>query len=139
MNMQYSLIQKLMIYGFQPGHNAMETIKNICCVKVEGPVNHTTLTKWSKKFHSDCNNLNDQTRSNRFETLDFKAILQANEANLASNCQRVPGGLSISQFSMVHHLHFCKSIRSCQIVLHVTKILQNFWLTQIVIPFESSL
>ena len=43
---------------------------------------------------------------------------------------RVSGELSILQSSVVCHFHnLSKSIQSFQIVLHVTKILQNFWLT----------
>ena len=33
----------------------------------------------------------------------------------------------MAQSSLVHHLHG----QSCQIVPYITKILQNFWLTQV--------
>ena len=53
-------------------------------------------------------------------------MLQAIEANLASSTWRVSGELG----SVVYHLNnFGKSLRSRQIVPHITKILQNFWLT----------
>ena len=41
MNMQYSLIQELMLYKFKLGHNAMEATKNICCMQDESSVHHS--------------------------------------------------------------------------------------------------
>ena len=38
MNVQHNLIRGL-------GHNTAEATKNICCAKVEGKVNHNTVTK----------------------------------------------------------------------------------------------
>ena len=34
-NMQYSLIQELMLYNFKLSHNAMEATKNICSMKAQ--------------------------------------------------------------------------------------------------------
>ena len=66
--------------------------------------------------------------------MDSKAVLQAMEANPLSSIWRVSGELSLSQSSVVYHLHdLGKSIQSCQIVPHVTKILQNFWLILIIL------
>ena len=49
-----------------------------------------------------------------------------------SSTQRVSGRLSISQSSVDQQLHDdSKSIQNNQIEPHVTKILQNFWLTQL--------
>ena len=48
-----------MIYEFGLGRNAMETTKNIWCAKDEGTVDHSTVTRWFKKFHSGCKNLNN--------------------------------------------------------------------------------
>ena len=44
--MQWSLIQELMLYEFEQGHNATRAIKNICYTKDEGTVNHNTVTRW---------------------------------------------------------------------------------------------
>ena len=41
----------------------METILNICCVKGEGAVDHSTVTKWLKKFHTGCKKFDNQARS----------------------------------------------------------------------------
>ena len=38
MNIQCNLIWELMLYEFELGHNAFETIKNICCAKDEGSI-----------------------------------------------------------------------------------------------------
>ena len=50
MNMQYSLIQELMLYKFKLGHNAMEATKNICCMQDEGSVHHSRVIRCFKKF-----------------------------------------------------------------------------------------
>ena len=64
-------------------------------------------------------------------------MLQAVEVNLVSSTQGVSGELGISQSSVVCHLNdLGKSIQSCQIVPHATKILQNFWLTLVFHFFE---
>ena len=68
---QYILIQELMLYKFKQGHNAMEATKNISCAKGEGIVDHWTVTRWFKKFYSGCKNFADQARSNRPRT-EFK-------------------------------------------------------------------
>ena len=57
MNVQRNLIQELMIYEFEPDHNAMEETKNICCAKDESAVNHRTVTRWLKKFYAGSKNL----------------------------------------------------------------------------------
>ena len=44
MNVQSSLIRELMFNEFKVGHNSMEGTKNVCCVKVEGKVDHSTIT-----------------------------------------------------------------------------------------------
>ena len=73
-----------------------------------------------------CKNL-DQARSDRPKTVDFELVLQAIESNPESNPQIVPCNLGISQSNVVHHFHnLNKSILSSQIVLHITKLLQNF-------------
>ena len=38
MNMQYDLIQELMLYEFELGDNTTESTKNIWCAKYEGTV-----------------------------------------------------------------------------------------------------
>ncbi|CAI9734926.1 Hypothetical predicted protein [Octopus vulgaris] len=60
MNMQSRLIWELMLHEFKLGHNAMEAIKNICCTKGEGAVDHSTVTRSFKEFHLGCKNLNEQ-------------------------------------------------------------------------------
>ena len=51
--------------------------------------------------------------------------------NLVSSTYIVPEELDISQSSIVYHLHNLSSISSCSILLHVIKILLNFWLMHI--------
>ena len=53
---------KFTTYEFELGHNATEANKNICCTKGEGAVDHSTVTRLFKKFHSGGKNLNNQAK-----------------------------------------------------------------------------
>ena len=56
--------------------------------------------------------------------MDSETVLQAIETNPVGSIRRVSGELSISKSSVIRHLRLVdKSIRSCWIVSHVTKIL----------------
>ena len=134
MNMQCSLIQELMVYEIRRCHNAIETSKDIYCAKEEGTVDYSTKTKWFKKSHLGCKNLNDQAKSSRPKTMDSEAVSQVIHANQVSSSQRVLCKLSISQSSVVSYLHdLSTSIHSCQIVSQVIEILQNLWLTLVLL------
>ena len=63
MNMQCSLIWELILHKFKIGHNAAEAIKNNSCVKGKRAVNHSTVTRWFKKFCSGCKKIDHQARS----------------------------------------------------------------------------
>ena len=100
-NVQHSLIRELMLYGFQQGHKAAEETKNICCVKGKYELDHCTVIKLSKTFHSGCKNVDDQAKSGRPKTVDFEATV----ANLASSSRRVSGEFSISKYSVVFYFY----------------------------------
>ena len=61
--------------GVRTGYNAADATKNLCCAKGEGSVDHSTITKWIKKFHLGCKKLDDQTRSSWPKTIDSEAVL----------------------------------------------------------------
>ena len=84
MNIQCSLIQEIMLYKFELGHNAMETTKNIYCMKDENTVHYRLF----KKFCLGCKNLDSQVRSGRPKIIDSQGILQIKEANLVSSTQK---------------------------------------------------
>ena len=106
--------------------NTAEATKNICCAKCDGTVDHNTVTKWFKKFCSDFKNLDDQTRSGRCQNKNSKAVLQAIEENLTISTQYQVSSAS-QHPSMFCHLHnHGKCIQHCQIMPHITKILQTF-------------
>ena len=63
----------------------MKVTKIICCVKSEGTVDHSTVTRLFKKFCSGCKNLDNQVRSDKPKTMDIEAVLKAIEANPASS------------------------------------------------------
>ena len=54
--MEHSLIWELMIYEFKLDYNTTETTKNICCARGEGAVDHSIVTRWSKKICTGCKN-----------------------------------------------------------------------------------
>ena len=62
MNIQCSLIWEHVFYEFQLGHNAVEATKNLYCVETEGIFDHSTVTRWFRKFYSGCKNLDDQIK-----------------------------------------------------------------------------
>ena len=66
------------------------------CAKGEGAVDYNLVSRGLKKFYKGCKNLDNQIRSVRPKTWDSLAVLQAIEANLASNTWRVSGELRIS-------------------------------------------
>ena len=74
-----SLIQELIHYEFELFHNARET-----------------ATRWFKKFHSRCKNLDDQAKSGWPKTMNSEAVLQAIEANSVCSIQRVSSEIGIS-------------------------------------------
>ena len=104
MNMQYNLIWELILYEFEMGHDAVESTKNIFCVKSEGAVDHSTVTWGFRKFCSGYKNFNNQTRSSRPKIVDSETVFQAIETNPLSSTQRVLGELGIKS-SVVGHRH----------------------------------
>ena len=86
--MQSDLIEKLMPYNFKLGHNTWKQPKIFVLPKGKSAVNHSTETRWFKKFCSGCKNLDDEARSGRPKTMNSEAILQTIEANTASSTQR---------------------------------------------------
>ena len=98
MNVQYTLIRKLMLHAFELGHNAAEAIKNTCREKGEAQL--ITVTRCFKKFRLGCTNLKDQG------LVGLKASIPklCSKPNPTSSAQRVSGELSISRFCMVCHL-----------------------------------
>ena len=93
-----------------------------------------TANRWLKNFHRwDCKNHDGLARSGRFKSLDFEAVLQAIEENPMSSTWRVSGELGISVIHQV--FKFDKSICMFRIVSHVTKILQNFSSTVVLLLF----
>ena len=54
----------------------MKATKNICCAKSEGAADHSTITKWFKKFHLEHKNLNNQARLDSLKSMNSKAMLQ---------------------------------------------------------------
>ena len=45
MDEQSSLIWEIILYEFKQGHNTTKVIKNICCVKGENTLYHSTVFK----------------------------------------------------------------------------------------------
>ena len=67
----------------------------------------------------------------RRHNIEDKEIVEANQA---SSTWRISGELGMLQPSVVRHLDdLGKRIQSWLIVRHVTKILQNLWLTLVIL------
>ena len=92
--------------------------KKNCWTKGEGAVDHSTVIRWLTKFAG---------------VLRTSTIMQGQVGlNLASSTRRVSDEFGVSQSNEVWYLHgLNKSLQRCWIVPHITKILQNFWLTQV--------
>ena len=98
-------------------------LKPFFCAKVESVVD-SKVSWWFKKFNYGCKNVDNQAKLGRPKTVDSKTVPHTIGANLVSSTWRVSGELGNS------HLHnLIQSIWSCWIVPHITKLLQNFWLT----------
>ena len=90
-------------------------------------VDHSTLDIWLMKLCSGCINLNDQARSSRLRTVEFVAVLQTIEPNLASSTWIVSGEHGIPKVSVIRYLHdFSKWNKSSWTVLH---LLSKYWKT----------
>ena len=75
----------------------------------KGIIDHSTATRWLKKFCLACKKFGDQARLSRLTTMDFEFELQATEANLVTITRRVSGELSILQSRIVRHPYdLCK-------------------------------
>ena len=80
-----------------------------------------------KKIFSGYKYLN-QIKFGRSTTMNSKTKLQSLQANPVSGNQRLSDKVSITQSSVVHHHHN-------QIGFHITKILQNIWLTKVLLIY----
>ena len=106
----------------------MEVAENISCLKGKVAVDLTTVTRWLKKFHCVCKNLDNQIRSSRPKTVGSEMMLQAIEANLWSSTQRVSGEPDISQISVVCHFHdLSKSFLVDEVCLSLPKYWKMFY------------
>ena len=74
MNLQCSLIWKLIFNELEVDHNAVEATKNICCAKDEDAVNHSAVTRWFKKFCKGCKNFDNQAKSDKPKTMNSEAV-----------------------------------------------------------------
>ena len=121
-----SLIWELMLYEFKLGHDTVETIKNICCKKNEGAVNHRKLTRWFKKFCSGCKNLNKQARSNRPKTMDSEDVFQAVETNLVTLGEYQVSSVSHSPVWFITFTTSAKVSRVAKLCLMLPKYCKTF-------------
>ena len=74
-NEQRCLSWEFMLFVFELHNKTVEATKNICCSKVEGAVDDSTVIRWPQK-NSDCKNLDDQARLERPEAMDSEAMFQ---------------------------------------------------------------
>ena len=65
MIVQHCLIRKLILYEFELVHNTMKITQSVCGAKGEGAIDHSTMTRWFKKFRLCYKVVDNQTRSGR--------------------------------------------------------------------------
>ena len=76
MNFQRCRIREFMFYEFGQGHKGAKATKKISCVKGEGAVEQSTLTRCFKIYCLGYINLNDQVKPGRSKNVDSEAVLQ---------------------------------------------------------------
>ena len=119
------LIRQITLYEFKLGNYVVEAAKNICGVKSKDINDYSTVTKRLKNFRLDCKKREDPAGSDRPTSANSKVALQAGPMSKTWIVSGEPGTLQSSMF----RYELGKSLRSWGIVPHVSKILQNFWLT----------
>ena len=80
MNNKSSLIREHLLYEFEVDFNAAEASKKIGVTQREDAVDHSTLSRWFKKFHLSCKNVDDQVNLGRLKNVNVQPVLQAIEA-----------------------------------------------------------
>ena len=65
-----------MLSVFKMAYNHEESTKTFCRAKEKDTVDHNTVNRWFKKFHSGCKSLDDQVRSGNLKAEDSEAVLQ---------------------------------------------------------------
>ena len=63
-----------MLFKFELGYNITEATKNICHLKGEHTVDHSTVTRLLKKFCSIYKKHDDQGRSDKPKTVNSEAV-----------------------------------------------------------------
>ena len=81
MNLQSSLVWKLVLDKFELNYKPAKTTKDICFVKGEGVVDYSTVNACFRTFISGCD---DQAGLARPRTMDSKTKFQATETNSES-------------------------------------------------------
>ena len=112
-----------MFYEFKLGHNTMEANKNICCIKEKTTINHSTLTRWFKKFCSDCMNPDDQLWSSRPKTMDLEAMPQVILTNSPNSTGRVSGDLGILLSNEDYHIPNLRKANCASCYQNILKLL----------------
>ena len=123
------LIQDFMLYEFRLDYKTAEATKNICCVKSDGTVDHSMVTRLFKNFLLGCKNFDNQARSGRPKSVDCEAILQAIETNLVNSSTQRISGIGLASLHPVWFITFttlAKASRTTELCLTLLKYCQTF-------------
>ena len=112
--MRNSPIQELMLNVIKQGHNAAKATKNICYAKCK----RCSYLQENNQMVQEIL-LEDQAKSNRPKTIDFKIVLQI----IVTLREYQASSASHSPVWFVTYTTTEES-KSCQIVLHIIKILR---------------
>ena len=110
-----------------------QATQNICCAKGESTVDHSTIIWWFKNFAWVARISTIRQSQQGLKPLILRWGRAPNhKGKPASSTLRVSGELGVLQSSVFRHIYdICKSIKSCRTMPHISKILQNRWLTQV--------
>ena len=133
MKVQPTLIRDYVLYEFELDHNPSDPTKNICCVKGEGTVGHTIVTRLLKKFCLVCKELAYQTRTGRPKIRDSEALFHAIDVIWWVTLGEYQ--VSLASSSPVYFITFTKSIQSSWIMPHLIRILQRFASPEFLVNF----
>ena len=122
MNIWNSLIRELMLYEFKLKHSASEPSKNICCVKGEGAVDHSTVTNCFKKFCLDRKKLDNKARSSKPNTMDSGHAPSHKSKSSKSHTNLAPH----SPVWFYHFHGFGKIFRAAKMCLTLPKYCKTF-------------
>ena len=97
-------IRVCLLYEFKLGHTPAEATRNICQAIGPGTINHSTVTRWWKRFSSGDESLKDEPRSGRPTTFNLADLKQAIEDDPTLTTANLASSLGCTQRNIQYHI-----------------------------------